>query len=571
MAIYRLVPQADVKKALVLEGESVTIGRSPDCALAIVDERASRQHCVVEPTSTGWTVRDLGSRNGTKVNEQSVSEHQLRAGDQIRVGSHVFVFEIEGPVKAGGGGKGMGLESKKTGEERRKASELFHVGRGLDSGPSILTSDNVIRDSPTVGWIAPIVELLESLPPKSMIEQVTLVDSTGKPSEVFSGTGDGPNALRLLLQLASKARATDIHLETKVEATNVRMRVDGDMVAVSELPKKIGELVFGVVKSACNMHVAGRDAVQDGHFTSVFLDRRVEYRVSFTPSVHGQKLVIRVLDLRGAPATLRELGLVGYMEDRLRQVCDQDHGMILSCGPTGSGKTTTLYAAIRQIDRASRNVVTIEDPVEYQLDNVTQMPIDERTGNTFGTLLRSVLRQDPDVILVGEIRDEETARTAMQASMTGHLVYSSVHAKETITAVFRLLDLRVEPYLVANSLNLVLAQRLVRVLCEHCKRPMPVSPGTATRLGRFLQGKTTTFASTGCVRCLRTGYRGRRALFELLDFNDELRDIVLRTPSIQAMKKIIEQGLFTTLQQFGWRMVADGVTSLDEVDRVAGV
>jgi len=310
--------------------------------------------------------------------------------------------------------------------------------------------------------------------------------------------------------------------------------------------------------------------MQEGHYSAVFPDRRVEYRVSFTPSVHGQKLVIRVLDQRGSPGAITELGLLNYMEDRVRKVCEQDSGLILTCGPTGSGKTTTLYNCIRSIDRQTRNVITIEDPVEYQIDNVTQIPIDEHKGNTFGTLLRSVLRQDPDVILVGEIRDEETARTAMQAAMTGHLVFSSVHAKESITAVFRLLDLKVEPYLVANSLNLVLAQRLVRLLCPTCKTTIPVPPGVSTRLGRHLQGKTVTYAPMGCVRCLRTGYSGRRALFELLDFNDELRDIVLTTPSISGMKRIIEQGLFTTLQQFGWRLVADGMTSLEEVDRVAG-
>jgi len=278
-----------------------------------------------------------------------------------------------------------------------------------------------------------------------------------------------------------------------------------------------------------------------------------------------------VLDQRGSPTSLQDLGLLNYMYSRIHQATQQDSGLVMACGPTGSGKTTTLYNAIREIDRTSRNVITIEDPVEYQLSGVTQIPIDEGKGNTFGTLLRGVLRQDPDVILVGEIRDEETARTAMQAALTGHLVFSSIHSKETITDVFRLLDLKVEPYLVANSLDLILAQRLVRILCDHCKRLAPVSPGQSTRLGKYLQGKTQIYTATGCSRCLRTGYRGRRALFELLDFNDELRDIVLRDPSIQAMKRVIEQGLFSTLQQFGWRLVAEGHTSLEEVDRVAGM
>jgi general secretion pathway protein E len=440
----------------------------------------------------------------------------------------------------------------------------------LEAAPIAAVAPNPNR-SETVGWMYELADMMASLPPKVLPENVSVIDAHGAPSDVLSGTSDGPNAVRLLLQLSSKSRATDIHFEPKQETVNIRMRVDGEMIPIIELPKRVGELSFGLIRAACHMQIAGRDAVQDGHFSSVFPDRRVEYRVSFTPSVHGAKLVLRVLDQRGAPGNVRDLGLANYMEDRIRAVCNQDSGLIVTCGPTGSGKTTTLYNCIREIDRQSRNVITIEDPVEYQLSGVTQIPVDEHKGNGFGNLLRSVLRQDPDVILVGEVRDEETARTAMQAALTGHLVFTSVHSKDSITAVFRLLDLKVEPYLVANSLNLVLAQRLVRTLCDTCKRPTPVTPGQATRIGKWLSGKSTTFSATGCGKCLRTGYRGRRALFEMLDFNDELRDIVLNKPSIAAMKKIIEQGLFTTLQQSGWKMVAEGATTIDEVERVAGM
>lgn len=553
----RLVPIRGDSKAMQLGSEPITIGRSPECTLPILDERASRQHCVIEPEpSGGWQVRDLQSRNGTRVNDSKVERRVLKAGDVVRVGSHEFLVETDAPVP--------------TAESRRRT---LHIGEALSelSDDEALTIKGVKR-SADVEWMYVIAEMMNSLPPKEQApEAVRILDSNGRPSEVLTGTTDGPNSLRMLLQLASKARATDVHVEPKGEHFQVRLRVDGDMVHIVDLTKRVGELLFGVVKAACNMHVAGRDAVQDGHFSCVFPDRQVEYRISFTPSMFGQKLVIRVLDQRANPTSMLELGMASYMYERVRQVCSQDSGLLLVCGPTGSGKTTTLYCCIREIDRQTHNVVTIEDPVEYTLDNTTQIPIDERQGNTFGTLLRSVLRQDPDVILVGEIRDEETARTAMQAALTGHMVFSSIHAKETISAVFRLLDLKVEPYLVANALQLILAQRLVRVLCDHCKRQMPVSPGQATRVGKHLGGKTQIYVATGCAKCLRTGYRGRRALFELLDVNDELRDIVLREPSITAMKKVIEQGLFTTLQTFGWRLVADGVTSLDEVDRVAGM
>ena len=450
----------------------------------------------------------------------------------MRVGGSEFLVEAEGAVGGGAGSDG------------RKEAE----------------------------WSLELKRLLRELPPReAQLEQVELINADGSVSDVLRASGVGPRVVRSLLRLASKARATDIHIEPKGETFHVRMRVDGQMVWIVEMPKKVGELALGLVRAVCQMKQAARDAVQDGHFSAKFDDRRTEFRVSLTPSVHGPKGVIRVLDHRDIPHSLEELGLLGYMHERIRRVTRQDHGLLLACGPTGSGKTTTLYNLLREIDRNARNIVTIEDPVEYTLEGVTQMPVDEGKGKGFGDLLRSVLRQDPDVILVGEIRDEMTARTAMQAAMTGHVVLTTVHAKDSVTSIFRLLDLGVEAFLVANSLDLVLAQRLVRVLCDNCKREVPLSPGQVTRMGKFLGGRTTSYAGVGCKRCLGTGYRGRRGLFELLDVDDELRDIILKDPSVQGMKGAIKRGLFTTLGQFGWRLVGEGVTSVDEVDRVAAI
>ncbi len=531
-----------------VDNEPISIGRHPDNTICLHDEKASRYHCVIEPNGTGYRVRDLGSRNGTRLNEAKINDSALQQGDLLRVGDHEFTVELTPD------GQPAAREPKKEAASPRKGPQ---IPKGQPGEPD---------------WAGELTRLIEQLPPRDEREAtLQMVDAAGRLSEALTGQSEGPWAVRLLLELASKGRATDIHLEPKAELYQIRIRVDGQMVTVAEMPQRVATLVGGLIKTACQMQMAARDAVQEGHFSARFSDRRVDYRISFTPSVHGQKLVARVLDQRYIPRALDELNLANYMYDRIKRTCDQDHGLLLVCGPTGSGKTTTLYNALRSIDRHARNVVTIEDPVEYQLDNVTQIPIDEGKGNSFNQLLRSVLRQDPDVILVGEIRDEETARTAMQAAMTGHLVFSTVHAKDTIAAIFRLLDLKVEPYLVSSSLDLVLAQRLLRVLCEHCKRPVPVAPGQATRIGRFLGGKTQVYTGTGCARCLRTGYRGRRAIFELLDFNDELRDIILRDPSIQAMKKVIEQGLFTTLAQSGWKLAAEGVTSLEEVDQVCGM
>lgn len=514
-----------------LGAEAITLGRHPDNTFPLKDERASRFHCVIEPDGSGaFRVRDLGSRNGTKVNGERVEHATVVSGDVIKVGTHEFRVE----------------ESERFAQAQPK------------SGEQAL-------------WERTLADTVKNLAPDLAVnETIQVISSDGKPSDIVLGDADGPKATRLLLTLAGRARATDIHLEPKGETFHVRMRIDGQMTWVVELPNRVGELVQGVVKGACLMKTLGRDAVIDGAFSARFPDRRVDYRASYIPSIHGQKLVLRILDLRDMPRSISELGMPSYMLDRIRRTCSQDAGLLLVCGPTGSGKTTTLYNAIREIDRNTRNVVTIEDPVEYRLDGVTQMPIDEQRGNGFNGLLRSVLRQDPDVIYVGEIRDEETARTAMQAAMTGHVVFSTVHAKETISAVFRLLDLGVEPYLVANALDLVLAQRLLRVLCDNCKTPIPLTPGQITRMGKgYVQG-AKPFSSVGCARCLRTGFKGRRAIFELLDFNTELRDVVLKAPGVQAMRKAIEAGHFTTLAQSAHRLVCDGITSIDEAEKVAG-
>jgi len=275
-----------------------------------------------------------------------------------------------------------------------------------------------------------------------------------------------------------------------------------------------------------------------------------------------------VLDAAAAPGRLGELDLLPWMEDKLRRAVRRDAGLILAAGPTGSGKTTTLYSLLREIDCDHRNVITIEDPVEYSVRGVTQIPVESDQGHGFATILRSVLRQDPDVILVGEIRDYETAATVMQASMTGHLVFSTVHARDTIGSIFRLLDLGVEQYLVANALNLVLAQRLIRRLCPHCRRAIPPTSAQVMRMGKV--GTVDHIQQPmGCRRCLGTGYHGRRAVVELLEVGDDMRDVILKEPSIGGMRRIAGGQLFTSLDSAGWHLVAEGITSVEEIERLA--
>ncbi|MFG0256773.1 MAG: ATPase, T2SS/T4P/T4SS family [Phycisphaerales bacterium JB043] len=528
--------QTDSGDKIGLAAHPIALGRHPDNDVVVRDDLASRFHCVIEPVDDGYRVRDLGSRNGTRVNTIHIETQDLKPGDTIAIGTSEYTYRVNAAKPAKAPARGMPARSI-SGEQ----------------------------------WALDLHELIRELPPKSTgDEHVVIIDARNKRSEALAGQGKGPEAVRLLLVLASKSRATDIHLEPKQDIVHLRIRVDGQMVSIADIPRDVGDLASGLVRTACQVKTAGRDAMLDGHFSADIAGHRVDYRVSFSPSVHGQKIVIRVLDLRNTPTSLDNIGLTPYNLDRLRKVCQQDAGMVLVCGPTGSGKTTTLYNAMREIDRDHRNVITIEDPVEYYLEGVTQMPIDEAKGNTFSSLLRSVLRQDPDVILLGEIRDEDTARTAMRAAMTGHLVFSTVHAKDTLGSIFRLLDLGVEPYLVANSLNLIVAQRLVRVLCERCKQSTRITPTITQRMGTVGQGVTDVCTPVGCSLCLRTGFRGRRAVMEMLDMDDELRDIILNNPSITAMKRALAGDLFTSLEKAGWQLVAQGITSVDEVERVMG-
>jgi type II secretory ATPase GspE/PulE/Tfp pilus assembly ATPase PilB-like protein len=343
------------------------------------------------------------------------------------------------------------------------------------------------------------------------------------------------------------------------------------------VPIQFGVKLTTLVKVLSDIDISHRNTIQEGHFAAIVpapkskaKKRRVDYRVSFAPALHGQKLVIRILDPSNAPLRIADLQLPSWMYESIGAAIRQDAGMILVSGPTGSGKTTSLYALVRSLETTRRNVVTIEDPVEIQIENVTQIPVDEAHDKSFSSLLRSVLRQDPDVLLVGEVRDSETARIAMQAAITGHLVFSTVHTKDTIGTIFRLLDLGVEPYLVAQGLHVVLAQRLARRLCPYCKKPVNPSPEQRGSMGEAGTNVVKVFAPRGCARCLGTGYAGRQAFFELLVVNDSLRDVILANPSMQDIQNAINKGKFLRLQQAAWRLVADGTCPYDEIERIVG-
>jgi len=564
------------RKRFNIAEQPVTIGRYPDNTVVLHDDRASRHHCVIEPSKNGagFHLRDLGSRNGTRLNNGRVSTHPLKNGDIVRIGDAELRFIDPEEEQREAEAKRQNVPDFAASTQEVLASQDYLQQPTLDIDLNEEVSD--VKTS----YEKQLYDIIESAVEKPFDEDdislvdlrgVTIHQATSSGGEQGSGNAPGESirTFRLLLLAAFRSRATDIHIEPRVENATCRLRVDGYMISAAELGINLFKRILGVVKILCQIDTSQKSTVQDGHFSVNVKGRRVDYRVSLTPAMHGQKLVIRVLDTSNSPDRLHELGLVPWMYEKLRNIATKDSGLLLACGPTGSGKTTTLYSCLREINVEQRNAITIEDPVEYYLEGCTQIPVDHKQGATFANILRSVLRQDPDVIFVGEVRDLETATVAMQAAMTGHLVYTTVHAKDTIGAVFRLLDLGIENYLVANALNMIIAQRLVRVLCESCKKPVKPTPTQLIKLGKSVGGTPYIYSPVGCRQCLRTGYRGRRAMFELLEVNDTIRDIILKSPSINAIREVAQQGMFMSLQRYGAHLALEGVTSMEEIERVA--
>ncbi len=581
---------------MTLGRKDLVFGRHPECDVPIKDDRISRRHCAIQPDGRGWKVVDLGSRNGTKVNGQRVRAAALADGDMIKFGGVLIRFaaaEVKSKSKV------EPLQELAARDEAaapadgaaavREADAAAANAKPVPSSPAAEQPQKPAKPEkprkkkrqaaeseagPSLHLEATIRELqrlLEILPQAEIDEtQFRLIDCHGREGSAEASEVTGGRLVRLLLMLCAATRATDMHVEPLPEHTAVRLRVDGMMVDLLKMPVEVGGRLHGVIKVLCDIDITQKNIIQEGHFSARTPDRSIDYRVSFTPTVQGQKLVLRVLDLAHSPLKTRDLQMPKWMADTIRRTIARDHGMILVCGPTGSGKTTTLYAALREIDRKKRNVITIEDPVEYRLEHVTQIPINERQGNTFDQMLRSVLRQDPDVIMLGEIRDAETARIAMQASVTGHLVLSTVHARDAIGTMFRLMNLEVEPHLIASAIHVVLAQRLIRRLCPHCRTRRKLMPSERMKMGPIGEKLTEVYTANGCPRCLNTGYLGRQGLYEMLTATEEIREILLTQPSMQELRKAVRNTMFTSLTDSGYKLVAEGVTDLAEIERVTG-
>lgn len=371
----------------------------------------------------------------------------------------------------------------------------------------------------------------------------------------------------LVFYQAIKEKASDIHFEPFEKEFKIRYRIDGALYEMSPPPVHLALPIISRVKVMSNMNIAERRVPQDGRIVKTFGDRSVDMRVSSLPTQYGESVVCRVLDRSSVNLSLENLGLPAHIYEYIGETIEKPNGIFIVTGPTGAGKTTTLYAALRRINTIDHKLLTAEDPVEYDIDGIIQIPTHESIGLDFPRVLRAFLRQDPDRIMIGEMRDIETAQIAIQASLTGHLVLSTLHTNDASGAVTRLIDMGCEPFLVAASLEGVLAQRLVRTICKECKAPYEPSEAILTQLGISSHeiGDKSFFTGRGCDVCGGTGYKGRKGLYELLDITDPIRDLIIeRAPSVVIKQKAIELGM-QTLREDGLRNIYLGHTTIEEV------
>jgi type II secretory ATPase GspE/PulE/Tfp pilus assembly ATPase PilB-like protein len=395
-------------------------------------------------------------------------------------------------------------------------------------------------------------------------------------------TSDSSPIIRLVdstIYTAIQRRASDIHIETQDDAVYVKYRIDGVLQpAMRPIAKRFHSSILSRIKVMAELDIAEKRVPQDGRFRLRVPGKTIDFRVSVMPSVHGEDAVIRILDKQSMSEQFTELRLdiLGFPDEelkRFRKYIREPYGMVLVTGPTGSGKTTTLYAALAEIKSIEDKIITIEDPVEYQLKGITQIPINEKKGLTFARGLRSILRHDPDKVMVGEIRDPETAQIAIQSALTGHLVFTTVHANNVFDVLGRFLNMGVEPYQFISALNCVMAQRLVRKVCEACKHPVTLEAAAITEAAidpTLLAGRTI-YEGSGCIECSGTGFKGRMAICELLDLTDHIREIILDRRPISEVKRAAKEQGMRLLRESAVERVLEGLTTLREINKVTFV
>jgi len=408
-------------------------------------------------------------------------------------------------------------------------------------------------------------DLAQDLDLSRLLQEIPQVE------DLLDAQDDAP-LIRLLNALFTQALrdgASDIHIEPYERRSVVRLRIDGTLHDLIEPARALHAAIVSRVKIMAQLDIAEKRLPQDGRITLRVGGKPVDVRVSTIPTGHGERAVLRLLDKQAGRLDLTRLGMDDATLAHMDRLIREPHGIVLVTGPTGSGKTTTLYAALSRLDAGSLNIMTVEDPIEYDLDGISQTQVNTRIEMSFARALRTILRQDPDVVMIGEIRDLETAQIAVQASLTGHLVFATLHTNDAVSAVTRLVDMGVEPFLLASSLIGVAAQRLVRRLCLECRKPFAPDPQQLRALG-FAPTQGRLYSAHGCPACNRSGYRGRTGIYELLSIDDELRRLIHDRASEQALREHALSGGMRSLREDGMRWAGQGVISLEEVVRVTG-
>jgi general secretion pathway protein E len=435
----------------------------------------------------------------------------------------------------------------------------------LSSQDAIIAAINMAYDMSR----ASAKDYFEEMNESSTDDLISKIDET---TDLLDETSDAPiiKLVNLLVSGAIKDRASDIHVEPYSSNLKIRYRIDGILYDILNLPHRIQSPLVSRIKIMAKLNIAEKRLPQDGRIEIKIADRLVDIRVSVIPTAFGERVVLRLLDKTANILKLSDLGMHDQRIKLLNRLIKSPYGIILVTGPTGSGKTTTLYAALSTINHPDINIITIEDPIEYQMDGVGQIQVNPKIDLTFAAGLRSIVRQDPDVILIGEIRDRETAEIAIQSSLTGHLVFSTLHTNDAASAVTRLIDMGIEPFLVTSSIIAIIAQRLVRMLCPHCKEVYVPDEETLANLGlnRSVLQNNTFYRKKGCNLCMQTGFRGRTAIFEIMIVDDEIKRLVLKTSDANQINELALKRGMITLQKDGIDKVLNGITTTEEVLRV---
>ena len=424
----------------------------------------------------------------------------------------------------------------------------------------------VVCDTAKLDKVLSKMELNESV--SSLIAQIRQEISSTSTDD----GGESSGILRLIetiLKTAISSRASDIHIESSEKNCIVRCRIDGMLAEIFVFDKDIYPPLVSRLKMLSNLDIAEHRKPQDGRFSVQVLGRDYDFRISTLPVIHGESVVMRILDKSKAIIKLSELGMLEDNLAKFSRLTRTPYGMILVTGPTGSGKTTTLYAALNDIKSVEKKMITVEDPVEYQMDMIQQVHVNEKAGLTFASSLRSILRQDPDIVMIGEIRDQETLRIAIQAALTGHLVFSTLHTNDAISAVARVVEMGIEPYLVSGSLIGVEAQRLVRKLCPHCKQKITLTPMQLEHIIHLIPDDFTFYAPVGCEKCSQTGYLGREMISEILPISDKISSLIAKNATKEELTSTALAEGFKDFFTDGIRRAAMGITSIPEVYRVA--